>query len=81
MSEKIDTLKEKIELYLEVKRRIGILKKLEEQSGLPLPEVRELIALAAQLLEKIRDEMQGRMSAEDVKKSVFKEWLEKKEES
>ena len=77
----LDTLKEKIELYLEVKRRIMILKKLEEQSGLPMPETRELIALAASLLEKIRDEMQGRMSAEDVKRSVFKEWLEKKEES
>jgi uncharacterized protein YnzC (UPF0291/DUF896 family) len=81
MSEKIDTLKEKIELYLEVKRRIELLKNLEKQSGLPMPETRELIALAAQLLEKIRDEMQGRMSAEDVKRSVFKEWLEKKEES
>jgi len=81
MSEKIDTLKEKIELYLEVKSRIELLKNLEKQSGLPMPETRELIALAAQLLEKIRDEMYGRMSAEDVKRSVFKEWLEKKEES
>jgi len=81
MSEKIDTLKEKIELYLEVKRRIELLKNLEKQSGLPMPETRELIALAAQLLEKIRDEMQGKMTVEDVKRSAFKEWLEKKEES
>jgi hypothetical protein len=74
----IDTLKEKVELYQEVKKRIEMLKRIEEQTGgLPLPEVREYISLAVQLLEKIRDEKEKTKSIEEIKRGAFKEWLEK----
>jgi hypothetical protein len=59
-----------------------MLKHLEEQSGgLPMPEVRELIALAAQLLEKIRDERESTRSVEDIKRGAFRAWLEKQGET
>jgi len=81
VSVRLDTLKEKIEWYLEVKRRFEILKNMEKETGLPLPECREYISLALQLIEKIRDESEGKMTAEEIKRSVFKDWLEKKQEA
>lgn len=69
----LDTLKEKMWLYLMVKRRIEILKSLEEQGGLPIPETRDNIALALQLLERIRQEVNESkgISLDDIKKRIF----------
>lgn len=72
-SEVLNTLEEKLWLYKIVKRRIEILRSLEEQGGLPVPETRDNIALALQLLERIRQEMNERrgISVEDLKRQIF----------
>lgn len=71
---KIDTLKEKIELYYEVKRRLAVIKKLEEQAGgVPIAEARELIKLMIILLDKIRSEIVGEKGEdiEEIKRRLF----------
>lgn len=77
----VDTLKEKIELYKRLKERIEKLREREEESDVILTEYRESIALALQLLEKIRDEVVAGETAENIKEEVFKDWLKKKSTS
>jgi hypothetical protein len=74
----IDTLKEKVELYRDVKERLKRLKELAKESEAValLPEIREFTSLALQLLEKIRAEREGRVSPEAAKEEAFREWLE-----
>lgn len=72
MSAVVDTLQEKIRLYNEIKERVERLKEMEDKTQLPMPEIRELIALAVIILEKIRLERERRMlSPDELKEEVF----------
>lgn len=76
--EKLDTLKEKIELYRVAKAHLDRLLELEKQAGnLPMPEVREYISLCSMLIEKIKDEMQSLpISPEETRRKLFVDFLE-----
>mgnify|MGYP000445090241 CR=1 FL=1 len=72
----IDTLKEKIELYMVVKKRIELLRSLEKQSGLPMPETRENIALALAILKEIYREKSKEevLTSDEIRERVFGKW-------
>jgi len=76
------TLEEKVNLYAEIKERIRLLKRKEEDEEVfPLPEIREMYYLALQVLERIRDEREkAPKTVEDSKEEAFEEWLKEAEE-
>lgn len=75
----LDTLREKLEFYGFVRKRIEELKAREKKNDAVLAELRETIALALNLLKEIRIEQKygthGDM--ETFKESVFGDWLDK----
>jgi hypothetical protein len=78
-STKIDSLREREHLYRLIRKRIDALVEKEKKEGLT-PELRESISTANALLREIRLESVGtEQSNQELKESVFGDWIEKQE--
>lgn len=76
---KIDSLKEREELYRLMKKRLAVLIEKEKTEGLS-PELRESISVCNSLLREIRLESSGVLeSPHEIKNRIFGDWLRKKE--
>ena len=74
---KIDSLREREQLYALIKQRIQDLVKKEQTEGIS-PELRESISTANALLREIRMESVGsEQSISDLKEEAFGDWIEK----
>jgi len=57
----VDTYHEKLRLYKEQIERLKLLRKLEKQIGMAIPETRKNIETALLILEKIREEKEKKL--------------------
>ena len=77
-STNIDSLKERENLYLLIRKRIDSLVKEEEKTGNMDPELRESISVANSLLREIRVESYNyKEDPDEMKNRVFGEWMAK----
>lgn len=77
----LDTLSEKVWLYGLVKERIKRLKEIESEEGSINSDLRDEIALALQILDRIRSELYYSMSPSAFKEEVFSDWVRRKVEA
>lgn len=74
--EKFDPLADLLWLYKEQKLRVKNVRKLEIESGLPLPQCRDDISLLAVLLTKLLEVMKEYgETPDDIKRKLFENYL------